>query len=176
VFVWDVYGLQAKNPAAARQLWEDLAGTDAPKAFQAVRRLATIPAEAVALCRENLKPAPSTDEKRLRQLLADLDSPRFAVRQRATAELEKMVDGVEPLLRKALQEAQTVEVKKRLEGILIHLGDPGPERLRQTRALEVLELVGTPEAVKLLDELARGSPAAGLTRDTAATRDRLRSR
>ena len=155
---------------------KDLADADASRAFQAVRKLATIPPETIALCRENLKPAPSTNEKRLRQLLADLDSPRFAIRQRATAELEKIVDDIEPLLRKALQEVQTVEVKKRLEKILTVIGDPSPERLRQVRALEVLELIGTPEAVRLLDELARGAPSARLTRDAAATRNRLRSR
>ena len=86
------------------------------------------------------------------------------------------VDDIEPLLRKSLQESESVEMKKRLEGILARVRAPGPDRLRQARTVEVLELVATPEAVKLLDELAGGAASARLTRDAAAARDRLRKR
>ena len=41
---------------------------------------------------------------------------------------------------------------------------------------QVLELVATPQAVRLLDELAGGAASARLTRDSAAARDRLRKR
>ena len=41
------------------------------------------------------------------------------------------------------------------------------------RAVEVLEGLGTPEAKKLLEELARGAPGAALTRDADAALKRL---
>jgi RNA polymerase sigma factor (sigma-70 family) len=176
VFVWNVYGSLSNERAAGLPRWEDLADADAAQVFEAIGRLAAVPAKAIALCRANLKPASDAGQRRIRQLIADLDSPRFAVRQKATTELEKKVEDVEPLLRKALQEAAVLEVKKRLEGILAHLGNPGPDRLRQARAVEVLEIVATPEAIQLLDELAGGAASARLTRDAAAARDRLRKR
>ena len=47
------------------------------------------------------------------------------------------------------------------------------ERLRQARALEVLEAMGTPEARTLLDELAKGAADAWLTRDAKTALERL---
>jgi WD40 repeat protein len=175
VFVWDVYGPGSKLPPSEK-LFEDLASADAAAGFRAVYQLAARGEEAVALSRKQLRPAPVADEKRVQKLLAELDSSRFAVRERATAELEKIAEDVEPLLREALRKGPTLERKKRLEQILARLNEPGPERRRQLRALEVLELVATPAAVKLLNELASGAPGARLTRDAAATLERLRRR
>ena len=63
-------------------------------------------------------------------------------------------------------------MKQRLDQALANVS--GPDRLRELRALEVLERLATPEAAALLDDLARGPSAARLTRDAAAARDRLR--
>jgi RNA polymerase sigma factor (sigma-70 family) len=176
VFVWDVYGLSGKKRPAAGKLADELASADAAVGFDAVCRLAARGEEAVALCRQLLRPAPPPDEKRFRKLLTELDSSRFSARQRASEELEKLAEEVEPLVRKALREAPALETKKRLEQVLARLKEPGPERRRQLRALEVLELVATPAARELLNELAGGAPGAWLTRAAAAARDRLRRR
>ena len=45
--------------------------------------------------------------------------------------------------------------------------------LRPTRALELLEHLGTPEARRLLQTLASGNPSARLTIDAAAALRRL---
>ena len=50
------------------------------------------------------------------------------------------------------------------------------EDLRALRAVEVLEKVGTPEARQVLEDLARGDPAAALTREARASLDRLGKR
>jgi hypothetical protein len=42
---------------------------------------------------------------------------------------------------------------------------PFGERLQQLRAVEVLEQIDTPEALRVLESLARGAAAARLTED-----------
>jgi hypothetical protein len=61
-----------------------------------------------------------------------------------------------------------------LREILARLDEGKPEQLRTARAVEALEWMATPEAGRLLGELARGAAGAGLTREAAAARDRLR--
>lgn len=53
---------------------------------------------------------------------------------------------------------------------------PGPDRLREVRAVEALEHVGGAEARRLLEALAKGAPAARLTREARAALERLEKR
>jgi dipeptidyl aminopeptidase/acylaminoacyl peptidase len=181
VYVWDVTGGAGRRPAPAApagaegaRLWEGLADPDAAAAFQVMRRLAARPDEAVALVRERLKPVPA-DGGRVRRLIRDLDADDFGVRERATAELGKVVDQVEGALR-AAREGGSLEVRRRIDAILSRLWEPTPERLRQARALEVLEWLGTPEAGRLLEGLSAGAAGARLTSEAAAARERVRRR
>jgi hypothetical protein len=48
-----------------------------------------------------------------------------------------------------------------------------PDALRQLRAIQVLEQIGSPEARQILVALAQGAPAAPATRDAAAALARL---
>jgi hypothetical protein len=48
-----------------------------------------------------------------------------------------------------------------------------PETLRTVRAVEVLEWMATPDAVRLIGELAKGTAEAGLTREASAAKRRL---
>jgi hypothetical protein len=64
---------------------------------------------------------------------------------------------------------------KRLLDRLDRALGPG-EELRRVRAVEVLELIGTPEARRLLEELAGGEPAARLTREASSSLRRLTHR
>src|SRR5437588_473831 len=88
--VWDVTRLRpAKAPASApltnealNELWSQLAGEDAAKAYRAIGRFAEAPAQAVPFLSRRLAPARAADDRRMRGLLADLDSDRFAERQR----------------------------------------------------------------------------------------------
>src|SRR5262249_41774772 len=71
-------------PAAqAKAFWDDLGKSDARKAHQAICTLSAVPDQAIALIQESLTPAPGPEEKYIRQLVADLDSPQFAVREKA---------------------------------------------------------------------------------------------
>ena len=154
-------------------MWADLAGPDAAKAYQAVQALAAVPKQAVPLLRQRLRPVGMPDRARFVRLLADLGSNKFAVRQRAAAELEMQGAAVEGLLRQALADKPDPEVRRRLEGLLDKLDAGSPDRLRILRAVEALEHAGGAEAKRFLEELAGGAPGAWLTREAKASLDRL---
>jgi hypothetical protein len=50
---------------------------------------------------------------------------------------------------------------------------PAGERLRTLRAVEALELIGTPQSREVLRHLAGGAPEARLTREAEASLRRL---
>jgi hypothetical protein len=121
-----------------------------------------------------VKPAPAAGEKDVQRLLCDLDADDFDTRQRAASELAKVAEQAEPLLRKALKESPSAEAKRRIEEALAGLGALTTEQLRGLRAVEVLERIGTPEARKLLEEVAGGAKEARLTREARAALERLK--
>jgi WD40 repeat protein len=179
VYTWDVTGAEAlPHPApTAEELsrsWDELVGADAEAAFGAIRLLAAAPAAAVPFLRQRVKPVAAVPPERLRRLLAELDGDDFAARRRAGAELEGLADAAAPALRKALERPPSAEVRRTIERALGRLDTPTPERLRAVRAVEALEWIGTPEAVRLLEELARGAAGATLTAEATAARERLR--
>jgi WD40 repeat protein len=182
VLVWQLpAAAQALRPVAPPRgpgdwdrLWADLAGEDVRRGRAAVWALTAAPHEAVAFLKARLEPMARLEEKRLRRLLAQLDSDRFASRQAAYQELESLVDEARPALRRALDAGPSPEVHKRLQELL---GQPTTiptgDLLRGVRAIEALERIGTPEARQVLGRIATGSPGARLTREAAASLARL---
>jgi hypothetical protein len=182
---WDVTGrLTGGRPRPAdltaeklNGLWTDLADADAARAYRAEQALFGAGERAVALLKERLRPAAAADAKRIDRLLGDLDSDDFALREKATKELDELGDSAEPALRKVLARKPSAEVRQRAEALLEKLDlARSPERMRGVRALDVLEHVGTPEAKRLLEELAKGAPEARLTREAQGSLDRLNRR
>jgi WD40 repeat protein len=182
---WDVTGrLTGSRPRPAdptrerlSALWTDLADADAARAYRAERVLFGAGERAVALLKERLRPAAAADAKRIDRLIADLDSDDFALREKATKELEELGESTEPALRKLLAGKPSAEVRQRAEALLEKLDlARSPDRLRGVRALEVLEHVGTEEAKELLKNLAKGAPEARQTREAKASLDRLNTR
>src|SRR5262249_43513329 len=141
--------------------------------YQAVAKLTAAPRDTLAFLKEHLHPAVKAQEdKRTTQLVADLDSDDFTVREKAVEELEKLGEAGELALRKALNERPSIEVRRRIEQLLEKLRLP-PARLQALRSLEVLERIDTPEARQLLAKLADGAPDAWLTKETKAISQRL---
>jgi hypothetical protein len=120
-----------------------------------------------------LRPAAAIPEERLRKLIRELDSTDFDAREKATAGLAEAGEQAEPILQEALKGAPTAEARKRVERLLDALASPTVDGLRQTRALEILEQLGTPEARKVLERLAGGADAAALTRQAKQSVARL---
>ena len=180
-YVWDVYGKHAPSPHSPQKwsvteqdsLWKELAGNNSEVAFQAIRGLVRNPGTGVALVHERLKPAETVDNGRLQQLLQNLTSDEFEVRQAAFVELEILGDRIEPLLNKAPVSAPDLEAKRRIQLLLDRIGSPNSERLARWRAVEALEQIATLEAVQLLKALGAGVPSARQTQDAQASLARL---
>jgi WD40 repeat protein len=130
---------------------------------------------AVAFLRDQLKPAARPDPQRLRQLVSDLDSDDFAVRDSATKALEKLDGLASAALTAALKPSIPLEAKRRIEALLDRLDRPAqtPEERLAARAVEALETIGSAEARRLLQEYAKGAPGARLTRLAGEAERRL---
>jgi RNA polymerase sigma factor (sigma-70 family) len=184
VLLWDVASL--RGPAAPPRtlaaveleaLWSDLIGEDAARAYTARGTLAAAPEQVLPLLRNVLRPIPALDATAVARLIKQLDDDDFEMREKASAELEKLAGPAEAELRKALERTPSAEVRERLKRVLDTQGHgPSLERLHQERALELLEITGTSEARKLLAELAKGAPQAWLTREAQLALDRLAKR
>jgi RNA polymerase sigma factor (sigma-70 family) len=163
----------AANPQA---LWDDLAAEPA-KAFRAQWTLLDDPTAAAKLVRDRQPPAkaPAADN-RVRQLIAELDSDTFRTREQATKGLRDLGRPVVPQLR-AAQTAAGAEGRKRLGELIDELTTRFTSNdLRQMRAVQVLELAGTPEAREVLIDWARGQPGVLLTDQAAEALKRLQGR
>jgi hypothetical protein len=165
--------LEAKELEA---VWSDLAGDDPVKVRRGVWALSGSPKAVLPLLKEALtqKTPPDVDKRRVARLIAELDDDSFDVREKASAELEKVGTGAAAAMREALEKDPSAESRRRLEALLGKI-DRGaaPAQLRALRAVEVLENVGTPEARRLLEALAKNSPHAELARAAKAARGRL---
>jgi RNA polymerase sigma factor (sigma-70 family) len=176
--VWDVTGLRTRAGAAATdlpQLWSTLADANAAKAYTALWAITATPGHAERFLAQHLRPVEQPDDKAIGQYVRDLESPAFAVRQKAALALSKLDRLAEPALRKALTGQPSVEQRRRIEQLLQQLeAVPTAPRLQTLRAVEALEYLGTPEAQRLLRLLANGAPGARLTREATASLRRLR--
>jgi hypothetical protein len=161
----------------ATRAWNDLAG-DAKTAFAARNALADSPEGTVALFKRLLTPARPAKVEQLRRLLADLDSEVFAVRETAQKELGVMGELAAPALEQALAREPSAEARRRIQALLDKLQGPvtQPEVLRALRAVAVLEDIASPEAQRVLETLAQGTPEARLTREAKAALELLQRR
>jgi HEAT repeat protein len=166
-----------RSAAKLPSLWSDLAKADGAVAYRAIWCVAATPKEAVEFLRKRLQPIQDVDPERIQRLIADLDSDKFSTREKAENDLAALGDSAESALREALAGQPSSEVSLRIRLLLRKLVQPdNPERMRELRAIEVLELIGTPEAQDVLKRLARGAKGAQMTQAAKASLDRLAKR
>jgi hypothetical protein len=184
--VWDVRALvemgrqrqEALATTALEARWKDLAGADSGRAYQAIATLAQTPRQTVPFLQARLRPIAPVEAERLNRFLADLEHDQFDVRQKAMEELEKLDTLAETALRKALAGKPSLEVQRRVTTLLEKLEGAvtSPDVLRNLRAVEVLEQIGTTEARQLLEQLAGGAADARLTCEAKSAQERLAKR
>ncbi len=179
--IWDLTGrfrdghFQTRHLSAEElhRCWDDLAHPDAARAYRSILALSGAP-EAVAFLKDHLAPVTAADSKRVKPLLAALDSDQFTERDKAANELEQLSLAVEPALRAALDAKPSLEVRQRIDTILEKLA--GVPRWRFLRALEVLEHIGTPEARRILETLSQGTADMWPAQEAKTTLERLAAR
>jgi WD40 repeat protein len=173
---------QARQPGDAdaetvKRLWADLAEADAARAYKAVTALSALAKPTVTWMKEQLHPARGEDQSHITKLISDLDDEEFDVRKKAFEELSNLGNQARPALKKALEGTPSAEVRKQSEELLERLA-PGQvslsgDTLREVRAIEVLETIGTPESRAILEALSRGAGGTRLTEEAAAALKRL---
>jgi RNA polymerase sigma factor (sigma-70 family) len=186
VLLWDLAALVKRpiRPVAklsARELaglWEDLASEDAARAFQGLAALVEAPDQSGPFLKECLEKILVGDPIDLKRLIGNLDDESFAVREKASGELARLGKLAEPALRQALKANPSTEVARRVGELLEKLEKKGfdPASLRLVRIIEVLERLGTPEAGRLLESLAKRTPEAPLGQEAKASLRRLAKR
>ena len=164
--MWDV--TVPARPAAAKGLdtcWDDLLpANDAARAYRAICTLAKS-SDGARFLEKRLSATPAPDGPRAARLIENLDSDVFSERDKASQELEKMGEAVESALHKTRDARPSLETHRRLDRILDKVS---AEWLRTQRALEALELAGTPAAKRVLQSLAGGTAEARLTQEAKA--------
>jgi len=108
----------------------------------------------------------------LADLLARLDAPRYADRERAQRELTAVAEWIRPQL-EAARKSASEEAGRRLDQILKPVEAPTADHLRQVRACEVLEGVRSADARRLLEPWAAGAAGARMTIEAKESLDRL---
>jgi WD40 repeat protein len=175
--VWDISRLgaganvpDAKAPAG---LWKDLGDADPKAAYAAVCRGAAAGDAAVDRLKIDLKPAGVIDADRIAAWVRQLDSDTFAQREKASQALAHLGPAAEKPLRDLLAKANSAEVRRRLQRVL---GEYEAEHRRLGFALEILEMIGTRAARRLLADLAKGASSSRLTHEARLALDRLEQR
>jgi hypothetical protein len=184
ILLWDVPAHWKAAPARSDRpssreldgLWNDLAGDDAATAYRAINTLAAAPEQALPFLKERLRPASVVvGAAKVDQLIADLDSDQFTVRQNARAALAKLEEA-ELALQKRLKEKPSLEVRRQIEQLLTTLAQLSPESVRGIRAVEALEHIGNSEARQALEKLAQGAEAFHVTKESRASLARLKKK
>ncbi|MBL8794512.1 MAG: PD40 domain-containing protein [Planctomycetia bacterium] len=180
IIIWDWHALLRGRdaPASLERCWQQLGGSDAAAAYRASQALAAAGDDGLALLRDRVRPIAEQDLQPLRRLVAQLDAPQFADREKAVEELVRRGADALPVLYAALRTGPSLEVQRRIESLLERpeLAAWSPETVRHIRVVQTLERANTPLARKQLESLANGSPAARLTEEARSALIRLQRR
>jgi hypothetical protein len=186
VLVWGAPAWEAtatKRPELHKdeleKLWLQLARSDdIAKVYENIAAGVAAPGQIVPFLKNRL--AEGKKAKATADLVAELDDKLFAVRQRAFDELEARGEVARPDIVKAIDGKPSLEMRKRLDDLLLAIdqrkGRPSPDELRQIRAVQMLEWIGSADARKLLKDLSAGSQALWQTQEAKAALERLAKR
>lgn len=163
ILVWRVPAVPTRmiaEPTAGElaEAWRDLSSADAALAFRALLRLTDSPAIGLPRLRREL--LREDDRERIERLVGGLNAAAFSDRERATRELGELGAVARPYLARALRAKPSLEARTRIEKLLAAQPDPfaTPAGLRQLRAVEALERIGSADGRRELERLADGNP------------------
>ena len=159
----------------ADKLWLDLGGPP-EQAYRIVWPLLGDSKRAMEVLSKRLEADNGATDKEITQLVANLASPKFAQRDVAIRRLKQIGTRSFPALELAIKKAPDLETTRRIQELLKTVETSlTPETLRDLRGLQILELIGTPEARQLLAQVAAGDAGAAKTRLAQSALERLKS-
>jgi WD40 repeat protein len=179
ILLWDLRpaDMHRRAPTSAEfeRLWADFAGTPRD-ALRARMILLAYPDAAIAMLRSRVRGLSEPTGADVSVWLTQLYHPRHSVREAATRALANHFEACEKAVRETLATTNSPEVEHRLK-LVLEMTRPldGPaEVVRLTRAVSLLERIGTKEARELIFRVARGSgmSAARATDALVRIRDR----
>jgi hypothetical protein len=173
--MWEVIPDNPPLPTSwkdADALWLQLGGPS-NQAYKVAWALMAHPQRAVEVLSKRLEPDSGATDKEIRELIKNLSAPKFAQRDQAITRLKQIGTRSFPALEQALKSAPDLETSRRIRELLRTVETAlTPETLRDLRSLQILEMIGTPEARALLTQIAGGDAGAAKTRLARAALDR----
>jgi len=181
---WWRQPLARKSPAAVKldaermaTLWKALGAEVSSETYEQALALAAGGQQAADFLARRLEPVPD-QAGYVAKLVDDLDNERYAVRQRAYEGLCRIGRVARPALRKALAAEPSEELRQRAKELLAAWERPYPvlpDARRAIRAVRVLALIGSEQALRTLAALAKGMPGALLTEHARAALRRAKN-
>ena len=164
LLLWDVSNVNSNGSGEQmnrrhikelEQSWRDLASADGDIVSRAIGLLVSVPDHATKLFKERLKPAPILDAAEVPKLVTDLSHEETSKRKEAALLLKQNGIKAAPELYKALASKPNIGVRREIESILEAIGEfpIPPDDLRRARAIQVLERIGTADALRVLQSL-----------------------
>jgi WD40 repeat protein len=164
------------SPADLPARFADLAGDDAEQAYASIWALAGTPKAAVAFLAEQRSLFAVTDVEKIRRWIRNFDSSQFADRDRASRELALVLDEAEPHLKQALLAKPSAEARRRTDVLLrARAAAPTGRELQRLRVIELLDRIGTAEAIAILKKLAASVPDSRVAKEAKAVLERQAS-
>jgi hypothetical protein len=183
ILIWDARQVFCTPPAPhseedVARLYGELLRPNRARSYKAAWRLAGCPEQAVPLLRTRLRALRWPEADRVAALVARLGSDEFQEREDAEEALGRMGAVAVQFLRQALADKPSLEVYRRIERVLAKSEnlEPPAKRRQAERALMALELMATPAARAVLEEVAHPSSRSGLRPEARAALLRLERR
>ncbi|HYV34207.1 MAG TPA: hypothetical protein VE988_00800, partial [Gemmataceae bacterium] len=140
-------------------LWVDLSDKNYDKADAAWHKLAAGGDNSVAFLKEQIWPiaVPPMDMTKIDKWVTELDSVKFAVREKATKELMAAGEMAIVPLENVLKTPPSEEARLRAKLIMKQITQPvlTPERLRVLEVIELLEAMRTANAIAVLEAIGK---------------------
>jgi len=176
---------RAATTADLAARFRHLTGEHAELAYASMWAFIQSPKEAVRFLAVRTSLFEATDVQKIQKWIQDLDSSKYAERERASQELALVLDESEEHLKRARPTASSAEARSRIDLLLQgkRTGFTG-KKLQTLRVIEIFERIGTPgtdaptrlAAVAVLKKLAAGPGEARLTREAMASVERIERR
>jgi WD40 repeat protein len=177
ILAWDLpsekNAAKELSPTELERFWSDLNTPDGKKAHTAIWSLIDSPYKAIPFLNNHLHPASEKDIQTIERSFADLNNASFEVREKARNELIRLYVDAKPFLENTLEKNPSQVTRHRIESILSSSAKMPSESLAQLRAIEILEYVGSKEARRGLEIIAKGAPRSRLTQEAKESLERL---